>query len=138
MRETLFIMNTRRSTYRWSWLVLYTIQMILTAVCMTICSKYGNLAGNSDITVTFTVYFVFLMSSMTFMYCISVFFARTKTASLVSMIVFLAGYFPAAQFNTTDYETGKTFVYFYYSFFYNTPEQFPHKFKRVYDTTMIT
>eukprot|EP01029_Cantina_marsupialis_P013220 TRINITY_DN2925_c0_g3_i1.p1 TRINITY_DN2925_c0_g3~~TRINITY_DN2925_c0_g3_i1.p1 ORF type:complete len:1768 (+),score=518.71 TRINITY_DN2925_c0_g3_i1:83-5386(+) len=105
MRETLFIMNARRGSYRWSWLLLYFIQMVFTALFMSVFSKYGNLAGNSDISVTFVVYLAFLLSCTSFMYFISVFFGRTKTASLVAIVLFLATYFPAAQFNTTDYDT---------------------------------
>lgn len=80
----------------WYWFAYHLpVSLIIAGICKATffpATGYGS---------TFIIFFLFGTGSTSLMYFISVFFSRSKTASSLGVVLFIAGYFPAFAFSGT-------------------------------------
>lgn len=74
-----------------SWILHFLALLIPLSICLTVAST--ELFEYSDSVYIFLYFFSFLLSAMSFCVLISVFFDKSRTASIVGNLAFFAGYF---------------------------------------------
>jgi len=80
----------------WYWFAYHLpVSLIIGGICK------ATFFPSSDYGTSFIIFFIFGTASTSLMYFISVFFSRSKTASSIGIIIFIAGYFPAFAFTET-------------------------------------
>lgn len=92
LRESLKMMGVNSAAVTYSWVVQYTLFYIVQALLISLIGS-GTMFKSSDFGATFLLFFLFGLSSVAFIVLIAVFFSRTKTATLVGVLLYLAMYF---------------------------------------------
>jgi ABC-type multidrug transport system ATPase subunit len=91
MREGYMIMSLRGDVYWITWIINFFALFLPLSIILTIVGE--NLFTFSDAVFIFFYFFLFFMASMSYCILISVFFSKSKSASIIGSLVFFAGYF---------------------------------------------
>ena len=93
VKETMKIMGLKPSVIDMAWFLSMSVQMLVTAVCVTIILISGVYTFSSGILV-FVFVLAWGMSVVTLCFLLSVFFSKSKAAATVGPMLFFALYFP--------------------------------------------
>uniref|UniRef100_A0A7S2W446 ABC transporter domain-containing protein n=1 Tax=Mucochytrium quahogii TaxID=96639 RepID=A0A7S2W446_9STRA len=105
VRELMYMMGLRPSTYTLAWFLLYLAFCIVLALCLMGISKI-NLFVYSSSSVIFVYFLLFALCSLSYGFFIASLFERTNVATIVGLLVFFIGYFLFVGLGTDDTPTG--------------------------------
>ena len=92
LREALKMMGVDSAALSFSWIAQYVLIFFIQAILIAAIGG-GTMFKSSDFGASFLLFFLFGVSSVAFIVFISVFFTRTKLATIVGILLFLALYF---------------------------------------------
>jgi ATP-binding cassette subfamily A (ABC1) protein 3 len=100
-KELMKMMSVKESDIGWSWFISFLLVHIPTIAGTTFVS---SMLFEKSSTVLLLIFWVlFMVSMIVFTFFVSAFFSNASRATLVSLLVFFAGYFLT---NLADYDTG--------------------------------
>lgn len=85
VREAMFIMSLSRTSYYLSWLFTFMTSHAVSALLMTLASMV-SLFSKSSFLLILLYFYVFLVSSFSFSFFLSSFFARARVAQIVGLV----------------------------------------------------
>jgi ATP-binding cassette, subfamily A (ABC1), member 3 len=100
LRELMGIMGLSPAAHFLSWLSLYFVIYFIIAACIAMIGT--QIFPRSDPLLIFIIFWVFGISSTTFCVLVSVFFTRSRTATVLGGVCFFAAYFAYFGISTSS------------------------------------
>ena len=108
LRELMGIMGLSPAAHFLSWLSLYFVIYFIIAACIACIGT--QIFPKSDPLLIFAIFWVFGISSTTFCVLVSVFFTRSRTATVLGGVCFFAAYFAYFGISTSSSVTRSTLL----------------------------
>ncbi|CAM4819705.1 unnamed protein product [Rotaria magnacalcarata] len=94
LKEIMKIMGLKDSVHWFTWFILCTTAMILTAILLVLLLKFGKIIQFSNIFVLFVFFIAYTFATITQCFLISVFFNRANLAACGAGIIYFLLYLP--------------------------------------------
>ncbi|OQR95864.1 ATP-binding Cassette (ABC) Superfamily, partial [Thraustotheca clavata] len=94
LAEGMKMMGLYDTALTWSWYITGLIQCTPVAIFIAVELKYGNVFPMADLALLYLFFASFGLAIISYSVLISVFFSKSKTAAIASVLVWVMGYLP--------------------------------------------